>query len=386
MIRLKSELTLADIEKRLIELDSSSLPVDLQLPRNLDHGGTFGISAALSQYVVKWARRNKRGTLRFFKTPGEASEFLKAIEYPHGLISIYSSMKMEDKNGIVDRLDMLKNAAAIVEAMHSYEYKSTVKGPGVFLACFSGSRKEFILPFYEKPSTSLGLRGTYHFKKLTEDILKECDSKFAKQLPESSILAIASLIFELIENTNDHATKDEFGRIYDFENPNIRGLLARKANISRDASKNVLKGDERTALWATRKLMRRTGSTQSILEISVFDYGIGIAKTWLKAKGQSLDLGELAFSDEETVVKDAFQLGNTTKDMSGTGVGLSSVLTSLASLGAAMRLRTGRLCYWQEFSSTTHEFTPVHFNKKQEELPEVPGTLFTLLIPLGSLA
>lgn len=386
MTRVTSKISLPEIEDLSLKMDALQSEEDLVLPRHLSYGGTFGISLALSQIAAKWSRSDKAGFLQFAKTPGVESEFSGASVYPHALVSMFMSKKFKDKSGEQERLEILRDAAPVVEAMTAYRYQETLKGNGVFLACFSGTKNEFIRPLYEHPTCDGGLRSSSDFQLLTKEILKASDSKFAYQTPKEQVECLANLIFELVENTNDHAVADETGRVFDFEYPNVRGILAKKIDIPEQGSKAVLRGDERTALWTTRALLSNDSSTQSLLEISIFDYGIGIAKTRLKANGRAVTLSDIPFSEEESIVKKAFSFGETTKSKHGTGSGLDTALRCLAQLGAALRLRTGRICYFQDFSKGSASFDPVHFIKSKPTLSEVPGTLYTLQIPLKKLS
>lgn len=382
MLRVKSRISLVQLEEKFSELDSLSTEESLGLPKHLSFGGAFGISSALSQYVAKWSRLEQAGHLQFAKTPGTQSEFSEVSSYPHCLISMFMSRRLSDSSGEQDRLKVLRDAAPIVDAMNSYRYKETLKGGGAFLACFSGTRSEFLRPLYEYPTLENGLRSTSDFQILTRDILEASYSGSAREALDSQIECIASVIYELIENTNDHAVRDEFGKLYDFEYPNVRGILAKKIDIRKSGNAQALHSDERTALWTVRDLMTREGGSRSYLEISVFDYGIGIAKTRLLYEGKVASLNDVPFEKEESIVKQAFQLGNTTKAKGGTGVGLDTVVKCLTELGATLRLRTGRICYWQDFSKPTAGFNPLHFIKNKPMLSEAPGTLYTFLIPL----
>lgn len=386
MIRVKSKISLVQLEEKFSELDSLSTEQSLELPKHLSFGGAFGMSSALSQYVAKWSRLGRAGHLQFAKTPGLESEFSGVSSYPHCLISMFMSKRLSDSSGEQDRLQVLREAAPIIDAMNSYRYKETLKGGGAFLACFSGTRSEFLRPLYEYPTIENGLRSTSDFHMLTRDLLKASDSRFSREATDSQIECIASVIYELIENTNDHAVKDEFGRFYDFEYPNVRGILVKKIDIGKLGKIDTLHSDERTALWAARELMAREGLSRSYLEISVFDYGIGIAKTKLLNEGKAASLGNISFEEEESIVKQAFQLRTTTKDKGGTGVGLDTVVKCLTELGATLRLRTGRICYWQDFSKPAAVFDPVHFIKDKPKLSEAPGTLHSFIIPLNRTA
>ena len=385
MIRIRSKSSLVDLEQVSQSIDDLSERTDLFLPRNLSYGGAFGISIALSQVVAKWARSEHAGSLRVNTKPDSESVYSvykELANYPHGLISMFMAMEHTDGNNNSSRENVLKQGAEKVEAMNSYRLQETQKGLGAFLACFSGMRNEFVKPFYSQATIDGGLRSTSDFRSLTRMLLEAADKRFAKNTAEDVIDPLSSLVFELIENTNDHGTKNLGGAEFGYRNPNVRGLLVRKVSVNPDQKIHSLRSDRRTSSWTTRALFKGLKRSQIRLELSVFDFGPGIvgAKQLAEKKPQCLE--GVLFKEEESMVRAAFRKGITTKLKSGTGIGLDTAIRCLSDLGAAMRLRTGRICYWQDFTKSSNEFDPVHFLEKQPQLPEVPGTVYTLLIPL----
>lgn len=352
------------------------------LPRKIAFGGAFGMSVGVAQLTAKWSREKTAGNLLFANSSTDGSEFKEAVNLPHGLLSIFMAQSIRDRSGIQDRIQTLKEAQYIIAAMNSYEFKKTLKGPGAFLACFSGMRNEYILPFYSKSHTD-GLRGTSDFRKVVFSLLKSTDPRIARSIEDETLNTLASLVYELIENTNDHGAKDEFGKPYSFSNPNVRGLLVRSISTSSTTKTSSAQADRRTAVWNARNQMSEKGKSMHRLEITVFDFGIGIAKSRLKKEHPKKYLEELDVNYEEQLVREAFRIGVTSKEVRGAGVGLHRAVECLTELRAAMRLRTGRVCLWQDFTKHQGEFKPENYHTEKNPLSRMPGTVFTLLIPLN---
>ena len=66
------------------------------------------------------------------------------LENPHGLIAAYMSSEITGELGkILDKNTLLRHAENQVDAMYAGNLNDTLKGPGVFLACFAGAKKEW---------------------------------------------------------------------------------------------------------------------------------------------------------------------------------------------------------------------------------------------------
>ena len=379
-LTIKTGTSFIDIEDYYNLLDNSDTPVNLKLPIKLAYGGAFGIGSALTQLIGSWARASKSSSLTSYPSHFGNEIFEQMLEKPHGLIAAYMSHEIiGDKGKRIDKNNLLGHAENHVELMHTGKLNETLKGPGVFLACFAGAKKEFLLPFYKHPDTS-GVRGNSDFLHLTENVLSACDHKFINKMPRNWLENIAVLIRELFENTNDHAVQDEKNRDYNWAYPNVRGLLAKKTSIHFEGRFEILK-EGHTALALSKLFIQSDRPSVSMIELTVFDFGPGIAKRFLSVMNPPRELVDIPIEEEREIVANSFSLGISTKDGSGVGVGLDSVVKSLGRLNAYVRLRTGRLCLWQDFSTGTKEINFVHFFPERHKLACSVGTTFSILIP-----
>jgi len=255
-----------------------------------------------------------------------------------------------------------------------------------FLLVFQVQKNEFLLPLYERPCLE-GLRGIGDFERLAQQLINCCDPSALRRLPETHIQTIGLLIRELFENTNDHATSDEYGKKYYWEYPNVRCISAKYITFNPNDTNSVSAlSDTPHRLFYQKALLNYTATKIiGFLEVTVIDSGPGIAKRWLSHVSPRGKIENISIDLEEKLVREAFELGKTTKNISGTGIGLDTVIKSLVKLKALLRLRTGRLCLYQSFSGNSKQvFAPSHLHKDRKELPKVVGTSFSILIPLSS--
>ena len=383
-LTIETRTSFSDIERLYSLLENSDTPLNLKLPLKLAYGGTFGIESALFQLIGSWARSSSSASLTSYPSPSGDNIFEKMLENPHGLIAAYMSREIIGSQGkIIDRENLLQHAKERVDSMHAGKLNDTLRGPGVFLACFAGASREFLRPFYQRPDTS-GVRGTSDFSYLTGDILYSCDHKLLESMPQERLKNIAVLIRELFENTNDHAAQDENNRDFTWAYPNVRGLFARTTTLHRGKPRSfTMFKDPASVMAFSKRFLQSTKSSLSMVELTVFDFGPGIAKRYLSIQKPLRELAKVPIGEERMIVKEAFSLGSSTKKGSGVGVGLDSVVKSLGKLNAVVRLRTGRLCLRQDFSRGTKELDLVDYFPQRAQLACAAGTTFSILIPLS---
>ena len=379
-LAIKKGTSFSEIEQFYDLLNISDTGVNLKIPIQLAYGGAFGIGSAIIQLIGSWSRSPFSASLASYSSVSGDSIFEQMLEHSHGLVAAYMSREIIGAQGNrIDRTNLLRYAANRVEAMHTGKLSETIKGPGVFLACFAGAQNEFLLPFYEHPDIK-GVRGNSDFLHLTKDILSCCDHKFIDSMPSDWLNDIAVLIRELFENTNDHATNDEKNRKYTWTYPNVRGLLARKITIGYKGRLDIFK-DGASALVFSKLKIQSDKPSVPMVELTVFDFGPGIAKRYLSIEEPVRELVQVPVEEERKIVMGAFSLNSSTKDGNGVGIGLDSVVKSLGRLNAFVRLRTGRLCLWQDFSRGTQQIELVDYFPNRPPLAYAAGTTFSILIP-----
>ncbi|SDC11612.1 hypothetical protein SAMN05428966_101118 [Massilia sp. PDC64] len=394
MISFKQAATLADIEDAA-GLLKTGIEVSVRVPTTLRHGGGFGISVALIQFFATWVRStNSKPLLKLHSSAAASNGIAHLAQEPHGMAALYFAPAIENSvHEIIATKEGLAYAIPRIHAMQSGDYLQTMHGRGVFLACFSGASNEYLLPFYSNSNNGT-LRGREDFSRLTEQIMRACAPNALRKLGSKHMPSVSSLLYELFRNTDEHARTDEQGNRY---HRNMRGLIAKYISYSADSLSSVNTSDNvpqnlfllRTlanqALHKDTKGVQRATADLAFLEITIFDTGPGLVKRWLAKNSPNTKIDDIDISEEVQYVQQCFEQHATTKDSSVSGHGLSLVLSSLKDLKAFLRLRTGRVCLIQDFSSstTTSKFHPKHWLKDRNALPYVAGAAYSIIIPLS---
>jgi len=141
MISLKSNLTLIEIEDLYLKLQSEK-PIDIRLPEHLKQGGSFGITAAIIQFIATWSRSDRENKLLSYNQTIGASSYAKLLHQPHGLAACYLAPNLVDSKGNnLRKSEVLAQAIPYIEAMQASKLRETMNGRGAILACFSGAKK-----------------------------------------------------------------------------------------------------------------------------------------------------------------------------------------------------------------------------------------------------
>jgi hypothetical protein len=394
MISIQQAISLQEIENEYSLLGSGKAEI-LRLPTSLKFGGGIGVSAALIQFLASWSRQQTTPFLRLYPSPDTENTFKSLSREPHGMAGLYFSQKIENSN---QESFSLKHGLTFVVpqivAMQSGDYLNTMHGRGIFLACFANARNEFIHPLYSR-GTSESLRGREDFHTLTVQLIKAYAPSANRTISSRSYIAISNLIYELFRNTDEHAQTDEFGDAYI---RNLRGVMVKFVTYSAEAISSEIGTDD----FAQNMFMLRTLANQkthkdeggrqksakdaSFIELTVFDTGPGLVRRWLQKNEPDKNIKDLNIEDEVKFVKKCFEQHSTTKDGKGSGHGLDLVLSCLGELNAFLRLRSGRVCLVQDFSSISKAnatFSPRHWLKERPELPLAPGAAYSIIIPMS---
>lgn len=392
MISFKQAITLIDIENSYSKLEGEGNDV-LRVPSSLRHGGGLGITAALIQFFAAWTRTRKNPILRLYASDDHVSSLATFAQEPHGIAALYFTPSFSDSTEQIQPAKVgLAHAVGRIEAMQSGNYRETMHGRGIFLACFAGAKNEYLLPFYSKGESD-SLRGREDFARLTEQLIDACAPSANRYLQPRHVKAVANLVYELFRNTDEHAQTDENGNRYQ---RNMRGLLVKFVSKSKSTiSSEVTAEDVSQNLFMLRTLANsrlhpveggrpRSVSDVAFLELTVFDTGPGLVRRWLNRHSPGKKLEEIHIDEELQFVRQCFEQHATTKDNRGSGNGLSLVVSSLKEINAFLRLRTGRVCLYQDFSSKSSiTFSPKHWLSNRLELQMVAGTAYTIIIPLS---
>jgi hypothetical protein len=190
--------------------------------------------------------------------------------------------------------------------------------------------------------------------------------------------SLAIILYELFQNTNDHAYEDLKGRSF---GRNVRGFLIK--GHSGELSDGTLSSMMSENMYFNKYLrfcearFRDKGRTRyDFLEISVVDGGLGLAQQFLKKP-----LTQISEKEEGRITVDCFKQGVSSKGPSSRGEGLYEVWNALQELRGFIRLRTGRVCLFQTFEKGLETANAFKNWSSSKSLQAASGTAVTIIIP-----
>jgi hypothetical protein len=364
------------------------IEVDIKIPLKLEYRG-FGVLSGMLLLLFTWMR-NKRGKL-IIPIDSVDREKLKefASDY-YGYVVLSTlwrhceivnenneSLKevfREHTSAMHDYIDMLSddlpNEAVLIPCFDHY---SIQKGLSHWLydkSRFTGSPSELDNSLYAILKT---LRRNY-VGKLNKNLASSFDS-------------LLKIIWELLNNTDEHARKDFLNEAK--LSPNTRGLYMR---IQRSSKKNFIADTDHTGLKQYYYNSLPEGDQIFILEITVFDSGPGLVKRFL-GKNWSEDI---TMQEEVNTIRKCLIKGQTsvnTQKGEGKGHGLDKVIHLLDQKRGFLTIRTGRASIFRDMIVSPYKptedvqevelFDWKNFSSDSfSEMNKVEGTSITLAYPL----
>ncbi len=350
------------------------------------------MAGALAQFFATWSRSDGNAELKLYGSPDDSDAAAMSLaQEPHGICAIYFTRSLLGPGG--QELDVrraLEGSVRRVMAMQEEKYRETMGSRGVFLACFARAKNEFLASLYAEPKRGALLRRS-QFAVMTANALESIAPTALKHIGPENLTRISHLVFELFKNTDEHGMTDSEGRLYP---RSVRGILFKHIAFEHPETTSVRAptGVGAAMAFVSRVLQSKRrfagndgklhAATQTpLIEISVFDTGLGLAKRFSKTDS----LAGLSVDDEVEIVKKCFLLHETSKQGIDGGSGLTSVLAALRELKAFLLLRTGRVSLYQDFSSsrTSVNFEPKHWNPSSKALNEIAGASYSIVIPIS---
>ena len=358
---IKKDISLTDIEETLRNILEYEY---IRLPNSFRLGG-LGVESALSQLIITWARAQKEmGELHtYLRDTGDINteKFLKNMASMTAAVMAPKITKETHEQ--VERKEFLKGGVNIIDAMYRGKFSDLHRGSSLFLSSISGANKRWLRCIFDDPRK---VKNPTEMKGTVRDILSTIvpasgDKQHLSDIvTEGFIESIAWMVYELFQNTVDHAETDENGKSY------FRTIGALRFNIQKvDHSDLVRIHHEFEALEA---------NGLRIFELSVMDSGPGFARRWT---GKGFD--DISIEEEKNAIRECFEKYKSTKKKDGRGVGLDNVLENLKQHNGFFRMRTGRLEIIKSYLTTCMDHNII--DNMNEKAP-VEGTLMSLFIPL----
>lgn len=236
---------------------------------------------------------------------------------------------------------------------------------------------------YHDGVTTYELRSSSHFDVVLQDYVNS--TLKVSSLGEYEISGIGELLHELLLNTEEHAKSDyKFG----ISGRSVRGVILNSISINTDQELSVAAPEGTSVYSYLSSLMGRRQAAIHMLEISVFDSGPGIAKSFSR--------DETPFQGEVKLFLESFKKGVTSKiNGVGMGRGLPKSIRIINDREGYIAIRSGKISVYRDFLSApltaddiegegqvTYKDEITENSLVYSEMAQVDGVAYSILVPV----
>jgi hypothetical protein len=377
------------IENFLGNLEKSSEKIDLEIPLEIEYRG-FGILPILFLLFFTWVRR-KEGKL-VIPIENADSEILKLLNKDYFGYLFFSTIWKHCDIVTLKGESLKPILINYTRAMHDrIDFLTALPNESVMIPCFDHYSKEkglshwFYSDNYNFAATPSSLDNS--IVRIYESLSKNFRDKLLKN-SVNVIEDIQKILWELLKNTDEHATRDYLNDIILM--PNSRGLFMKIQRSSK--VKFIEKSNGHKGLEKFYDKSLKDGDN-FILEISVFDSGPGLVRRFLGKKWTN----GLSMNDEIDTIKKCLIKGQTSViSVKGKnkGFGLDDVLSLLDKKKGFLKIRTGSASVYRDLTESpyvkTNDINEIDLydwlklsNNDFSRMNYIEGTLITLAYPIN---
>lgn len=340
----------------------------------------IGLTSRLSQFFITQEKMHSSPLHFSWVNPENNNNTSDIIEDPICLTALLMADEVigENKQPIKRELSNL-----LVKRFDTPVFR---KGRQIQMLAIDHSIDKYAKPecfYYSDNEVKTPQTASYYF-----DIIQSYLKKIAKdsKLRTRDYIGIGELLAELVDNTDQHGRSD-----YAKGNSSrsVRAAILNSHLIPTGFDASTICG-ENNSIASYIEEFRPNKESLSLLEISVFDSGPGVYKSFPKYKQSP------SITEESEVVTNCFKNGVTSKPNGiGLGRGLDRARRILDSRQGYLSIRTGRLAMYRNFrknpifeqpeSETADIQLFDEVTGKQNifsEMNEVEGVSYTILVPL----
>lgn len=337
--------------------------------------------AAMLQALITWARLSSDGQLKLTSRNQQTSKedlLTESCEYSVGVAVLAMAPHIFVDGVEASRSESLKPALHRMDHAFEGNFEMLLKGRCVDLLCVSGANRQYLRPLFSRPEPTF-VRDKFSLKATVRGLAVQAHPRAVDFLDENVLLALATLLHELFENTQDHAIKDLKEIPY---RRHVEGLLVSWLHLTEDLVRDDFFQNSRLRdYWATLASIQKNREAVSGICFSFIDSGPGMAARLL-GKDHFL----MSKEEEREALLSCLRIRSTTKVEQGTGGGLTEVLTELKELHGLVRIRSGRLAIYKAFAPGLESLEPHegfdNWFEEKKELGAVAGTVVSIFIPL----
>ncbi len=379
-MRIAAESTIAACERALAEIERSGEKESLKLPTNIKHLAGGG-EANLAQVIITWAQHVRTRKLETYISDLGDDQVKKFTRRLPGMVAALCADTISDVGGHQSISEKTQVAAlSRLDVLQGSRPKAAYRGSAAEVLCADhlGRNAPYLL-YRSDSSGDTKLRSREQYRDLANWLLKTTIPKtYRQQFDTEAARAIGGMLYEIFQNTEDHALVDSNGDVLDIS---FRGIKTDHLSVRPEALKDIVEDFEPLASYCKTLRPPNDATHTQLFELSVFDSGPGFAVSWT-----GKELNELSDEQEETAVRECFGKGSA-KGESRFGQGLPHVMRILQRQGGFLRLRTGRLSLFADFSMPEQKADSLQAIRRWDpvvdsSLAPVAGSLITIMLPL----
>ena len=379
-MRIAAQSTIAACERALSEVSRAPAAESLKLPTNIRYLAG-GAEAALAQVIVTWAQRSASRQLETFiasPTDKQIDDFVRRLS---GLVAALCADQIGGIKPSIVVTEQVKGAALTrLDHLQGPQPKQAYRGSSAEIVCADhlGRDAPYLL-YRPNPRGGSELRPRENFRALAGWLLRNTvPREYLPMFDPAAAEAIGGMLYEVFKNTADHALVDARGDILAIS---IRALKTVHLAITRDDLMRMVEEFEPLAHYCRTLRPPQGGVQNHLFELSVLDSGPGFAATWT---GRPPDL--LSEEEEEWAVRECFGHGSA-KGQDRFGEGLPHVIRVLRRQQGFLRLRTGRLSFFADFSTPSQAVEGPQILQRWRAadlatLAPIAGSLLTIIVPM----
>ncbi|WP_082159057.1 hypothetical protein [Chromobacterium sp. LK11] len=390
-ISFPARVTIEECEKFIRKIVESP-DEDLLLP--LGAGATaFGGWAASMQAINTWGRTSVgRRVLLKGGMNGVDKIVEESISQPH---KFCAAMWAKDIREQSTWKDVRRSFLSLAEEKIDFQSTSAFgqqKGRLCWYLFVDHSTKGFDRSFYIKSQDrNVQPRQLSQIGSIISRMTKKsiCIAGGGQLLDGDDAEYLGRIFYELFLNTHEHGSRGE-SRL-DWLRPGLRSIYTNGININQAGADNALVSINALKNYLF-SLNVDSNAQKRFIELSIVDSGLGYCGRWMADRQEAEGLKNLTLNEEYKILKKCFSFRQTSSGSITKGLGLPVVMDRLTKLKGFMRVRSGRLSLYRDFSTNpylqddTCDFydwellTPA--NVQLQDMAPVSGVAVTLLIPL----
>lgn len=334
--------------------------------------------AARLQLSVTLARQQQSGYLDF-NAQADVQTLLRNLgNCSPGIAAVRLSKGIRLGEQTFNRREVFQESVERMQAMDAGKYEDVVNGRVVDLICVAGSKVQHLRPLFRasgqvKPPSEMAAE----MRRLIDFVNKQSGRT---SVPESLIEILGLFCTELVSNTQEHATSDHLGLPY---LAHVEGVMVGWRRLEDEIFAEDFDGSEDLRRYWQRESSTTDNNKTSLraLHISFFDSGPGFAS---RMSGKAVQ--DMSLQEEREYLLKCLQPRQSSKTLDAAGIGLPAILNELRRVGGLIRIRSGRLCIYNQFEENDVQRDLGDFRDwDNADLAPVAGAVVTIMIPLRGM-